>query len=404
MRRLVVVQMLMFLAIAAVVVPFGVQFVAGPAGLREPMPLHATMSDAFGLTRGTSVTVRGVEVGSVTAVRLGPDGTAAVALEIRPGTAIPRDSIMTVGMSTAVGIQSVDILPQSDAGPYLEAGDTIAAPAERQPVQMDRVMSDAAHLVGGIDVEAVGAVADELSASFTGLGPSLATLIDNGAVISGRMRAKMGDLAPLMDGTARLVTTMSAQGTGFTRGMAAAAGFTRQLDDSGPVFLYLTDHAPGTLAAIRTVLDTYRGTFGATLANLATVTPIIGDRQAALDAGLTSIPDGLNALSSIVKGDRADFALVATQGPVCVHDVERRTIGDLSPVEPNLVRYCPPAPDTQMRGAANAPRPNELGMQNSTTPGGLVGPEVVADPIKIPTLAELAYKWRMILKGNRVPN
>lgn len=137
MRRLVVVQMLMFLAIAAVVVPFGVQFVAGPAGLRAPMPLHATMSDAFGLTRGTSVTVRGVEVGSVTAVRLGPDGTAAVALEIRPGTAIPRDSIMTVGMSTAVGIQSVDILPQSDAGPYLEAGDTIAAPAERQPVQMD---------------------------------------------------------------------------------------------------------------------------------------------------------------------------------------------------------------------------------------------------------------------------
>lgn len=186
--------------------------------------------------------------------------------------------------------------------------------------------------------------------------------------------------------------------------MSAVAGFSGQVNDSGPVLLYLTDHAPATLASVRAVLDTYRNTFGATLANLATVTPIIADRTDSLDTGLTSIPAGLNALASIVKGDRADFALVATQGPVCVFDVDRRAIGDVSPVEPSLVRYCPPTPDTQMRGAVNAPRPNQLGMQNSTAPGEIVGPAVVPDPIKIPTLAELAYKWRMILKGNNVPN
>mgnify|MGYP007007274758 CR=1 FL=1 len=35
--------------------------------------------------------------------------------------------------------------------------------------------------------------------------------------------------------------------------------------------------------------------------------------------------------------------------------------------------------------------------------GGVVGPPVVADPVKIPTLAEVIYKWRMILKGKDVP-
>ena len=55
------------------------------------------------------------------------------------------------------------------------------------------------------------------------------------------------------------------------------------------------------------------------------------------------------------------------------------------------MRYCPPAPDMQMRGAVNAPRPNDPGMQNSKVAGGVVGPRVVADPVKIPTLAEVIY-------------
>ena len=403
MRRLVVVQGAIFAVIAVIVVPFGIRFVAGSQGFRTPLLLNATMTDAFGLTAGTSVTVRGVEVGTVDDVRLGPDGTARIRLAVDPDTRIPRDAIMTVGMGTAAGIQSVDLLPQSDAGPYLASGDTVAAPADRQPVQMDQVMAEAGRLAKKIAAKAVGDVSTALSASFSGLGPSLAALIDNGADISRRIHARVGELEPLIAGTANLVTTMAGQGDSFVRGMNASARFTTQLDDSGPVFLYLTDHAPETLTSVQKVMDTYRDTFGATLANLATVAPIIGDRTESLQTGLQAIPQGLYDLSSIVKKDRADFALIATQGPVCVHDVDRRAIGDLSPVQPNLVRYCPPSPDMQMRGAVNAPRPNDLGMQNSQIPGGVIGPPVTRDPMKIPTLAELVYKWRMMLRGNDVP-
>ncbi len=87
---------------------------------------------------------------------------------------------------------------------------------------------------------------------------------------------------------------------------------------------------------------------------------------------------------------------------MCNYDVDRRAIGDVSPTEPNLVMYCPPAPDMLMRGAVNAPRPNDLGLQNSQTPPDIRSdPKVVNDPVKIPTLAELAYKWRSILKVAR---
>ncbi|MEE6163830.1 MULTISPECIES: MCE family protein [unclassified Mycolicibacterium] len=404
MRRLVVVQLAIFAAIAAIVVPFGVRYVAGPQGFRTPMLLNATMTDAFGLTAGTSVTVRGVQVGTVDAVWLDRDGTAMVRLALDPGTRIPHDSIMTIGMGTAAGIQSVDILPQTDAGPYLTSGDTIAAPADRQPVQMDRIMGDTAQLVKGIDAQSVREVGTELSNAFDGLGPSLAALIDNGADISRRIHNQAGQLQVLIDGTADLVTTMAAQNDAFVRGVAAGARLATQLDGSGPVFLYLTDHTPASLNSLQRVLDTYRGTFGATLANLATVMPIFGDRTDSLQTGLSTIPKGLQDLTSIVKHDatgqtRADFSLIATQGPVCNYDVDRRAIGDVSPTQPNLVMYCPPAPDLGMRGAVNAPRPNDLGLQHSQTPGHPIGPPVVDDPVKIPTLAQLVYKWRSILKG-----
>ncbi|AMD55783.1 MlaD family protein [Mycolicibacterium fortuitum] len=404
MRRLVVVQLAIFAVIAAIVIPFGIRYVAGPLGFRTPMTLTATMTDAFGLTTGTSVTVRGVQVGTVDDVWLSSDGTAMVRLSIDPDTKIPRDAILTVGMGTAAGIQSVDIMPQSDAGPYLASGDTIAAPADRQPIQMDRIMGDTAQLVKGIDTQAVRDVGTELSNAFDGLGPDLAMLIDNASDMSTRIRNQTGQLQPLIDGTAELVTTMAGQGDTFIRGMGASARLANQLDGSGPAFLYLTDRSPAALKSLQRVLDTYQGTFGATLANLATVTPIIGDRTDSLQTGLSTIPKGLQDLTSIVKLDatgqtRADFSLIATQGPVCNYDVDRRAIGDVSPTEPNLVMYCPPAPDMLMRGAVNAPRPNDLGMQNSQIPGYPIGPEVVNDPVKIPTLAQLAYKWRSILKG-----
>ncbi|MDI9903948.1 MCE family protein, partial [Rhodococcus sp. IEGM 1409] len=71
--------------------------------------------------------------------------------------------------------------------------------------------------------------------------------------------------------------------------------------------------------------------------------------------------DGLPTLASIVTGDRADFALVATQGPVCNSDTPRREVGDLSPTTPSLAMYCPPADDLVPRGAQYAPRPYDLG-------------------------------------------
>ena len=150
--------------------------------------------------------------------------------------------------------------------------------------------------------------------SFNGLGPSLATMIDNGGTMSAQLNDQSAELAALLSRTSTLVDSMATQSDSFVRGMAAAKNFTEQLESNAPVLIYLTDHSPAALNSAQQLFDKYHNTFGAVLANLVTVAPIISDRTDALETGLVTIPEGLAKLASIVKGDRADFALVATQG------------------------------------------------------------------------------------------
>ncbi|TJZ73916.1 MCE family protein [Rhodococcus oryzae] len=399
MRRLVLVQLVLFALTSAIVIPFGINYVLGPQAFGDPVRVHATMTDALGLTAGTSVTYRGVTVGKVAGVSLDPDIRGArVEFDLDPGILIPRDSVARVGMGTAAGIQNVDIFPNTELGPYLAEGDELAAPAEAQPVQMGQMMLQAARLLEDIDPQAVSDIGTELGASFDGLGPAMASMIDHGDRLSAQLDEQAPMLKALLERTTSLVGAMAGQSDSFGRGMAAARNFTEQLDSSAPVLVYLADTSPQALGNARTLFDRYHDTFGAVLANLVTVEPVISDRSDALAAGLVGIPQGLGKLESIVTGDRANFALVATQGPVCSYDTVRRAVGDVSPTETDLTYYCPPGTNIAQRGARNAPRPDDLGLQNATTPGTPIGPPVVADPILIPTGVEALNYWKSLLE------
>ncbi len=222
MSRLALVQLVLFALIAAVVIPFGIVYVVGPQGFGGgQIRLHANMSDAFGLTKGTVVTYRGVQVGGkVSEVELDAGTrTARVELSLNDNTEIPTDSVAKVTMGTAAGIQNVDIYPpNTDHGPYLRDGDEIAMPADQQPVQMSQLMLQASGVLEGIDPQAISDIGTELGNSFNGLGPSLATMIDNGGTMSAQLNDQSAELAALLSRTSTLVDSMATQSDSFVRG------------------------------------------------------------------------------------------------------------------------------------------------------------------------------------------
>ncbi|WP_137725526.1 MlaD family protein [Prescottella subtropica] len=399
MRRVVLVELILFAVTAALVVPFGIAYVAGPRAFGDPIRVHAEMVDAFGLTAGTSVTYRGVQVGRVASVSLAGNGSGArVEVELDPGTRIPRASAATVTMGTVAGLQNVDLVPDPGAGgPYLGDGDEVAAPAERQPVQMGEVLGETARLLAGVDPAAVATVGDEVGAALAGVGPDLARMIDDGDRLSGVVARQTPTVRSLLERTVSVAGSAAGAAGAFERTASAARTVSGQLGDASELLEHLVGRSPAALSRTRELFDGEAGTFGALLADLAWVTPVVADRRAAVAAGLVDIPVGLGKLESIVRGDRAEFALVGTQGPVCGYDTPRRTVGDTGPVTPDLTLFCPPGPDVAQRGSRTAPRPNGLGTEQATTPGTVIGPPMVPDPVLIPTGVEALDQWHRLL-------
>lgn len=402
MKKIVLVQLVLFVLTALIVVPYGIYYIVGPSGVGERMRLTAAVDDALGVSEGTVVTYRGVQVGTVSSVGFDTEGGGALlGLTLEGGTQIPVDSYAKITQGTLAGMLNVDIFPRVDSGPFLESGDSIDMPTSEQPVQIGETLADASDLLASVETGTIATVGAELGAAFEGLGPDLGRLIGDADRLSEQLELNSDDLVDLLRRTTSLTNTMAGESEEFVDGMSSARIIADTLHANEDRISAMMSTTPDAMRRADGILEDNEATFSAVLANLVEVAPVISNRSAALATGLDSIPRGLAALESIVHGDRADFALIGTQGPVCYYDAPRRQLGDTTRVDPDLTRYCPPGQDHGQRGARNAPRPDDLGLANATNPGTEMGPPVVADPILIPAGSELQAFWRMLLEGIR---
>lgn len=397
MTRAAWVQALMFLVVAALVIPFGIDYVVGPQAFGGRVRLHTHMVDARGLTPGVSVTYLGVPVGRVGRVDLDPGGGAQIELHLDAGTEVPVDSLIRVGTSGAIGIQAVDIVP-GEAADVLPDGGRIAAPEAAQPASLAEVMGAAADLVDTVDPDQLRVLAAEGAAAFAGTGPALAGLIDDGADLAAQLRGRSDDLARIGTQLTDATVRAAGRGAGFVAGTEALRDVLGDLRDSSASVTALIDRGPVAADRVADWLGDHEESVSGLITTVGAAVPVLGDREAALASLLVDLPFAMGRLSSIVDGDRADFALVGTQGPVCGYPgTVRRAVGDTAPRPAPLGDYCPPAPDLAARGSVNAPRPDRLGMSGYREPGVAFGPAMARDPLLLPTGIELLDTWHGLL-------
>lgn len=133
MSRPVLIQLVAFVLVGIFATVFGVRYVLGPQSFGGAVELTADLADARSIGPGTSVTYRGVAVGTVESVTINPGGVGSTAeLSLDPGTQIPVGSVGRVATATAIGILALDIEPETADGPYLQSGDTLEVPEEMQ--------------------------------------------------------------------------------------------------------------------------------------------------------------------------------------------------------------------------------------------------------------------------------
>nr|WP_241727163.1 MlaD family protein [Dietzia sp. SLG310A2-38A2] len=393
---------MIFALVSVVAIGYGIRYVREDADVASGYVVVANTEDARGLGPGVRVTYRGVDVGEVQKAVLDGDGRGVqLRLRIIEGVRIPVAAHARVVTSTALGDNRLDVRPDSDSGPYLADGDELSVPENEQPPALEDLIADIEVSLRAIDPASLESFGDSMATALEGNGPRLGAMLEDTARLTAVLAARAPTLRGMVDDGLLTVRALAARDAPISGSVAVARDVTGQLARQEDTLVYLLDRSPDAMLRAQRLLDTNRESAAGLLANSLVVTPVFRDRGPAWEAGLTQGERGLRGLAGTVRDGRADFQLVATQGPVCVYPYEARDVADESPPTPNLRLYCPPGENLEQRGSRAAPRPDAEGLATATEPGTVIGPAVAGDPLLIPTGREIAGHWLAMMEGLR---
>ncbi|WP_067542823.1 MCE family protein [Nocardia crassostreae] len=363
-----------------VVLLIGSGYIGGSVLRFDPLPHTMTvtveLASSGGLAAGNDVTFRGSRVGRVGEVRVSGDGVAAIA-EIEDSVRIPVGGTVAVGRLSAAGEQYLDFRPDSDTGPYLRDGTVVERARTSVPVAIQSVFANMSDFIGGMNPDRLTVIIDELDKALAGGPDRLRNMI------SGISRAMAG-LTDLLPQTRQLIENLEiiAETTSHAQpdlGTLTAAGSTlfHQFAAADRELRELLRQGPGQLATLGGFLTATEDPMTNLVTNFVAITRAAKLRAPAIAALFPALRVGSAALG-VPAHDGAYHTLVDPwPRPTCEYNtipvVPTQAVVD---TRVRLYNYCVTNdPALQIRGSANAPRP-DVPDNGVTAPPGVTGDEL----------------------------
>jgi phospholipid/cholesterol/gamma-HCH transport system substrate-binding protein len=328
---------------------------------RDPFPVTLQLATSGGLYERSEVTYRGKLVGSVSDIKLAPDGVE-VKLRIDKNQKIPSNLDAVVANLSPAGEQFVDLRPRTTKPPFLRSGDVIPRSRTSVPVPVPVVVRDVAKLLDQIGAEDLRVVVDEMAAAFGGTGPAMREIIEaSDSLIAAAQKDLPAFSRLLANGRKNLETAEDLSGQ-FTRFNTALRELSRQVKAGGDDIGTLLEDSPGFVGDLNTFVTTLSTPISALLGNLVTPGSLISARLPALNAMLIAFPESMAAMRLTVRDGKFRAELHLTDNLACEYPGPRRTPIDPTRTAPNLNKVCTDTrPGVGGRGAQNAPKPGPSG-------------------------------------------
>ncbi|WP_336084562.1 MlaD family protein [Nocardia sp. SSK8] len=330
--------------------------------LRSEYEVTVNLDRSGGLQPGNDVTLRGHRIGKVTSIELINEGQSIAArAQIDKSYKIPVDTTIQVAALSAAGEQYIDFRPKSDVGPFLADGAVILFNPDqiKTPVPVWAVLDDTSALISQVNPEQFKTILNELDIAL-GAGPDQLRGLINGVSLA---VAGLDNLLPQtvnLIGNLRVIaeTTSHAQPDLQTLTQNSGALLT-QFNNANAELQGILDNAPGQFEALGAVLDKTADPISALAANFVAITKAAQLRQPALRLLFPSLALGLESIAVPAHDGEFHTIIDIWPRPTCNYDTEYRRNEEVQDGSIPKWNYCtnPPA-DQQIRGSANAPRPN----------------------------------------------
>lgn len=176
--------------------------------------LHTHLAKADGLTSGNAVTINGVNVGRVEAVRLNPQGPGVrITFEVDNGVTIPEGSVATISGIAALNNVQLEIALAAPGNPAVADGDTIPGRSENT---LTDLLDQAPGFVGQADTLLIGANAfigearTLLESPQSDLNRTLRAIQGSADALDQLLRAEQAHLSSVLRNVDTLTTNLTA--------------------------------------------------------------------------------------------------------------------------------------------------------------------------------------------------
>ncbi|MGW4327037.1 MCE family protein [Nocardia sp. NPDC004573] len=346
----------------------------------NPLPTNYSVTvelqSSGGLSAGNDVTFRGTRVGKVREVKVAGSGVAAVA-EIDSSAKIPVGGTVAVGRLSAAGEQYLDFRPNSDTGPYLTDGALVERSQTTVPVTVQSVLTNLSGFIGGLNPDRLNVIVDELDKALAGGPDQLRNMV------SGISRAMAG-LSDLLPQTRQLIENLGVIAETTSHAQPDLATLTRtggvlfeQLTAADRELRHLLDEGRVQLRTLGGFVSRTEDPLTNLVTNFVAITKAAKLRAPAIAALFPALRVGSQALGIPAHDDAFHTLVDIWPRPTCEYDTIPLVPTDkMTDTRVRLYNYCVTNdPALQVRGSANAPRP-DIPDNGSTRPPGVGGDEL----------------------------
>ncbi|WP_040871275.1 MlaD family protein [Nocardia exalbida] len=330
--------------------------------LRSDYTVTVNLDRSGGLQPGNDVTLRGWRIGKVTSIELSDRGQAiAATAQIESKYKIPVDTQIAVQALSGAGEQYIDFRPNAEKGPFLANGAVIKFDPDRihTPTPVWSVLDNSSALIAQINPEHFQVILNELDIALSG-GPDQLRGLVNGISLA------TAGLDSLLPQTTNLITNLRTIASTTSNAQPDLATLTRnsgvlfeQFNNANAELQRVLDQAPGQLTSLGAVVDRTADPITSLATNFQAITKAAQLRLPALRALFPSLALGGEALGVPAHDGEFHAMIDIWPRPFCTYNTPKMRNEVVQDGTIPMWNYCEnPPPGQQIRGAANAPRPD----------------------------------------------
>jgi virulence factor Mce-like protein len=330
--------------------------------LRSEYTVTVNLDRSGGLQPGNDVTLRGWRIGKVTSIELSDRGQAiAATARIESKYKIPVDTQIAVQALSGAGEQYIDFRPNAEQGPFLANGAVIKFDPDRihTPTPVWSVLDNSSALIAQINPEHFQVILNELDIALSG-GPDQLRGLVNGISLA------TAGLDSLLPQTTNLITNLRTIASTTSNAQPDLGTLTRnsgvlfeQFNNANAELQRVLDQAPGQLTSLGAVVDRTADPITSLATNFQAITKAAQLRLPALRALFPSLALGGEALGVPAHDGEFHAMIDIWPRPFCTYNTPKMRNEVVQDGTIPMWNYCEnPPPGQQIRGAANAPRPD----------------------------------------------